>query len=312
MEQAKTHYILVTPVKNEKDNLPRLIKSIKSQTLKPTLWVVVDDESTDGTGVLLEHLQSECDFVRITSSEEGKRDASIDRYGVIVRKGFDFAIEECKLHDLNYNYLGLVDADLWLEDAYFAKIVAGFERNCNVGMASGAIWEKIDDGFVLRQSSNNEPNFTAAGMVMRRRCYEEAGGFPTTSGPEFVLAIKVLTHGWKIDCFLDTVGIHMRRSGQKIGQWKGFAKCGEIHYMLNYHPVDALLLIGYFTFSKPYAAKGPTIAGLAFFWGYLHGFIYRKERIADTDVVTYFQRSWKHSVINLLKTVSSLAKKHAS
>ena len=298
-ESLTRSYVLVTPVKNESDNLPRLIKSIMSQTVKPALWVLVDDESTDGTELLLRRLQSECEFVRVISSEEGKRSDSIDKYGVIVRKGMDFAIQQCKSTHLNYDYIALVDADLWLEKSYFEKIILGLEGNSKVGLASGAIWEKIGHDLILRQSSQGKPDFTAAGMVMRRECYESVGGYPKTAGPEFVLAIKARSKKWEMKCFPDAVGIHMRRSGQKIGQWKGFSKCGEIHYKINYHPVDALLLGIYFTFCKPYALNGPTISGLAFFSGYVQSFIFRKEKLADPDVIYYFYENWRLSVKNI-------------
>ena len=47
-------YILVTAAKNEGKNLPELIQSVAEQTIKPLLWVIVDDASTDNTPQILE------------------------------------------------------------------------------------------------------------------------------------------------------------------------------------------------------------------------------------------------------------------
>ncbi len=309
LEHATPRYVLVTPVKNEKEYLPQLINSIKSQTIKPVLWVIVDDESTDGTHLLLKQLQNEVEFVKVISSEEGKRNASIDRYGFVVRKGIDFGTKTCKLKNIDFDYIGLADADLLLDSSYFAKVIASMERNRNVGMASGAFLEKIGNDFVLRQGSSNKSDFTAAGMLIRRKCYDQAGGFPTAVGPEFILSIKTLYHGYQIKSFPNALGIHMRQSGQKIGQWKGFLKCGEIHYMLNFLPIDALLLVGYFTFSRPYAVKGPTISGLAFLAGYLNGFFSRKPKIPDPVVIAYFQKNLNNSLKNFLSTISYFLRK---
>lgn len=50
MEGDSSHkYIVVTPCKNEGENLPNLIASVVAQTIMPVLWVIVDDGSTDTT-----------------------------------------------------------------------------------------------------------------------------------------------------------------------------------------------------------------------------------------------------------------------
>ena len=41
-------YIITTPTKNEEKNLPILIQLMEMQTIKPVLWVIVD-ESEDKT-----------------------------------------------------------------------------------------------------------------------------------------------------------------------------------------------------------------------------------------------------------------------
>ena len=49
-------YIVVTPCRNEEKKLPNLVQSITAQTIRPALWVIVDDGSTDKTGEII----SEC------------------------------------------------------------------------------------------------------------------------------------------------------------------------------------------------------------------------------------------------------------
>ena len=46
-------YIVVTPCRNEEMSHPNLVQSITAQTIKPSLWVIVDDGSTDKTGELI-------------------------------------------------------------------------------------------------------------------------------------------------------------------------------------------------------------------------------------------------------------------
>ncbi|MCK4736138.1 MAG: glycosyltransferase, partial [Methanophagales archaeon] len=46
-------YIVVTPCRNEEKNIPNLVQSITAQTIRPALWVIVDDGSTDKTGEII-------------------------------------------------------------------------------------------------------------------------------------------------------------------------------------------------------------------------------------------------------------------
>ena len=42
-------YIIISPVRNEEKAIELTIKSVISQIIKPILWVIVDDGSTDNT-----------------------------------------------------------------------------------------------------------------------------------------------------------------------------------------------------------------------------------------------------------------------
>ena len=51
-------YILLTLGKNEGDNLEELFKSIDHQILKPSLWIFINDGSTDNTEEILNSLSN--------------------------------------------------------------------------------------------------------------------------------------------------------------------------------------------------------------------------------------------------------------
>ena len=46
-------YILITPVKNEENNLSQTLNSLLHQDVKPKLWVIVDDNNIDKTSKVL-------------------------------------------------------------------------------------------------------------------------------------------------------------------------------------------------------------------------------------------------------------------
>ena len=57
-------YIVVTPCRNEEKNLPNLMQSMTAQTIKPALWVIVDDGSTDRTPEIIEKAKEKYDWIK--------------------------------------------------------------------------------------------------------------------------------------------------------------------------------------------------------------------------------------------------------
>ena len=49
VDSTMLKYILVTPAKNEGKHLPKVAEAVIDQVVLPTLWVIVDDGSTDET-----------------------------------------------------------------------------------------------------------------------------------------------------------------------------------------------------------------------------------------------------------------------
>jgi poly-beta-1,6-N-acetyl-D-glucosamine synthase len=65
-------YAVVTPARNEEENIRRLGAALTAQTQPPAEWVVVDDGSTDGTLDVLSALASEHDWIRTVTTPEAK------------------------------------------------------------------------------------------------------------------------------------------------------------------------------------------------------------------------------------------------
>src|SRR5579863_5388900 len=53
--QSRLHrYVLMTSAYNEEATIARVIESVLAQTLRPELWVVVSDGSSDGTDEIIQ------------------------------------------------------------------------------------------------------------------------------------------------------------------------------------------------------------------------------------------------------------------
>jgi glycosyltransferase involved in cell wall biosynthesis len=60
---VKTKYILVTAVHNEEELIEGTIKSVIAQTIRPRKWIIVDDDSTDGTIGIVKRYEAQYDFI---------------------------------------------------------------------------------------------------------------------------------------------------------------------------------------------------------------------------------------------------------
>ncbi|TFG41195.1 MAG: glycosyltransferase, partial [Bacteroidia bacterium] len=86
------NYLLVTACKNEAENLPDLIKSVIAQTIKPIVWVIVDDGSTDKTSSILKFYSTRYTWIHVIRLYESKRDLGT-HYAKVVEIGFKYAIQ---------------------------------------------------------------------------------------------------------------------------------------------------------------------------------------------------------------------------
>jgi len=143
VRKTNMKYFIITPTKNEEKNLPTLIQLIEMQTIKPVLWVIVD-ESSDNTVEIIRGLTTKYNWVKSIFLKKNKGYLGIN-YGIACKTGFDFAIEYCKQHGIEYDYIGLIDADAIIEKDLFQKLMMEFEKDPELGIASGIErWKSLE------------------------------------------------------------------------------------------------------------------------------------------------------------------------
>jgi hypothetical protein len=64
-EVASQRLLVVTPTHNEADHIERVVGAVAAQSRPPDEWIVLDDNSTDGTGELLRALAGRVPFMRV-------------------------------------------------------------------------------------------------------------------------------------------------------------------------------------------------------------------------------------------------------
>lgn len=126
-------YAIVTPAFNEAENLPKLIKSVKNQSILPTKHIVVNDASTDGTEHLLELYKGFSPwFDFITIWEKGKRSGSHV-------KAMNVGVDCLKRYYVDWDYLVVLDADVELSNPRHIENLITIMKKRGASIISGQL-----------------------------------------------------------------------------------------------------------------------------------------------------------------------------
>jgi len=284
MTKKSHQYIIITACKNEGENLPDLIKSVVTQTLRPKIWVIVDDGSTDDTQEIIENAMKKHDWIKSTRLDNQVRDLGL-HLAQVMKIGFDYAISYCHEIGIEYNYLGNLDGDLTLPTTFYVNLMKEFEKDSRLGVASGGTIHIIDNHTVHAKVSMDEPS--GGHMLIRRECFDECGGIPVSYATDSVIKAKAKLKGWKTKRFEENIATEIRDVGSAEGYWKGSIHRGKSAYYLNVNPIHVLIR------GIIYSLKNPPYMGIAYILGYANDFIKRKEQIKDIEVRDYFWNKWK-------------------
>ena len=280
-------YILVTPCKNEEESLDMLIQSICEQTIPPALWVIVDDGSTDKSPEIISKAVEKFSWLHSLRLTEEPRDLGI-HVSEVYRAGFEFAISYCSKEKMYYDYIGVVDADLYVEHDYFEILINEFEKESSLGVVSGHVGNKVNGRVIWSDFRADLPNGGA--RLWSRKCFEETGGYAVTCSPDSVSNVKAMLHGWDTKQIKDTTAISTRPYASAQGQWFGYRKLGSNNYYIGYSPLHVLLKGMKLLYSKDgYTKSG---VGLAYIYGYFNSYILRKPRIEDEEILQHYGKKW--------------------
>ncbi|MDQ1275242.1 MAG: hypothetical protein QG610_815 [Euryarchaeota archaeon] len=277
---SKGKYLLITPARNEEKNLPKVSKSVTGQKIIPALWIIVDDGSTDNTPYILEDLKAKYSWIRSIRLPPRPRDITF-HYSYVCKQGFDYSLEYCRENGIEYDYIGLLDADTILEEHYFKKLIYEFETDSSLGIASGGVYYDIGGKLSREVSDKNLPRGT--GRLWRKACFLDTGGYQVEPSPDSISNTKAILRGWQLKQYADVIEVQTRKTSAGEGLWKGYVKNGWMAYY-----VDKSLPMVLFN-TLYYCLKYPHYTGIAYFYGYLNSAVKREKKIQDMEIRTYYK-----------------------
>jgi len=122
--RTDNRYFLISPVKNEEKYVRRTLESVIAQTLKPLQWIIVDDNSDDGTPAILAEYSRRVDWIKVLKVERagGRRLGSAE----IIAFNFGFAL----IRNAEFDFVVKLDSDLEFPKDYFERLVSKFHSDC--------------------------------------------------------------------------------------------------------------------------------------------------------------------------------------
>jgi glycosyltransferase involved in cell wall biosynthesis len=270
-EPAGRRIVIVAPVRDEAEYLQGTIDSIVAQKLKPVEWLLVDDGSTDDTYAIAERASREHPWIRVIK----RQDRGVRAVGPGVVEAFYFGYDQILTTD--YDFICKMDGDIEIGPDYFSTLVDYFEKDPQLGAASGKIFLEEGGGLVEERASDE----MVAGMVnfYRRQAFQAIGGFVRQVHWDGIAYHKARITGWRTRSIRNPklAIIHKRLMGSSHqGIWHGRMRWGRGQYFMGTHPVYIIPMGVYRMAEKPFV-----IGGLGIICGYFKALLEGMQRYED-------------------------------
>jgi glycosyltransferase involved in cell wall biosynthesis len=279
-------YAVISPVKDEAAFIEATINSMVNQTIKPAVWVIVNDGSRDRTASITQLYSQEHSWIRLIN----RQDTGIRKRGKGVIEAFYAGY---KTLEEPYDFIVKLDGDVTFGPDYFEALLHRFSTDPQLGIAGGVLYEKPDGKtWILYTASDHVRGCT---KVYRRECFEEIGGLVASMGWDGIDEWKALAKGWKVQSFLDLKIYHYRYTGAATGLLKSCFEQGKGAYRMGYHPIFMIARGFHQMKYKPYI-----VGGITMICAYFLAWMQKQELLADPIVIKYIRQTQMKMLAGLI------------
>lgn len=277
-------YCLITPCRDEADYARRTLESIKSQTVKPALWVIVDDGSTDATPQILQEYASQLPYLRIVRRD----DRGVRSVGPGVMEAFYAGVDSIPPEEWeSFEFICKLDLDLDIPPGYFEEIIRRMHADPRIATCSGSPYFLSPGGAKVSEACGEE---TSVGMIKfyRRSAWEETGRFIRALTWDAIDCHICRYHGWIARSWTDEAiqFHHLRPMGSSHKSWwTGRVRHGAGQWFMGTTPVY-MVASSLFRMTRPPYVVG----GAGMLWGYFGSMFKGKPRYPDADLRRFLRR----------------------
>ena len=282
----------MTAAYNEEAVIEKTLTSVVSQTVLPRRWVIVSDGSTDRTDQIVEGYAKRYGFItflRLTRTPGRSFGSKVKA----LQKG-------CKLlDDVEFEFIGNVDADVSLEPTYFEQLIHHFEQCRELGLLAGFVHEQ-QGGRFRRRSSNRVDSIPHCAQLLRRECYEDIGGYAVLryGGEDWYAQTCAKMKGWGAQALPALVICHHRHTGGGSNVLRDRFRLGRLDYSFGSDPM--------FEICKCVVrlAETPMVVGaLTRLAGFIWSYLCQDERPVSNEFVTFLRSEQKAKMLSLFRNL---------
>ncbi|MEX0653278.1 MAG: glycosyltransferase [Phycisphaeraceae bacterium] len=281
-------YCIISPCRDEAAYARRTLESVTRQSVPPTLWVIVDDGSSDATPHILAEYARRFDYIRVIHRDNlGER-----RVGPGVIDAFYAGLDTVDLDQ--FACLCKLDLDLELPPRYFETLIDRMQAQPRLGTCSGKPYfpgptnhDKDRGGELISEGCGDEMSVGMA-KFYRTACFKQIGGFVREVMWDGIDCHRCRMLGWTARSWdePDLRFLHLRPMGASHrGIVTGRMRHGFGQYFMG---TD----LAYMTASALFRMTCPpyVIGGAAMWWGYVHAMLTRQPRYDDLEFRRFLRR----------------------
>lgn len=281
-------YVLMTAAHNEEALIERTIRSVLAQTIRPELWAIVSDASTDRTDQIVEQYASQHEFIRFT---QVKRPAgrNFGSKGIALR-------EACKLLEgASYQFIGNIDADIFVEPNFFENLIDYFGYHPQLGIAAGFIYETRDGEFHSR-AANRVDSVPHGAQLVRRECYEAISGYSVFKygGEDWYAQQCAKMKGWQAAAIPHLKAFHARSTGAATNLLRHQFRLGRLDHSFGSDPVFEFLKCSVRLTEKPVL-----LGAFLRFWGFTWSSLRMEKRPVSREFVAFLRQEQRAKILRL-------------
>jgi hypothetical protein len=256
----RAHLAIVICFLNEAEHLPMLLESLTRQSEPPDQVLLVDDGSTDDSGMIAERCAAR--WPHVTALRRPARPAQTDRLAQAPElQAFAWGVSQLTP---GWDIVAKLDGDLDLSVDLCEGIRNQFAADERLGIAGSYLSLITPDGRLEREPHRPD-HVRGATKFYRRACFEAIEPLPAFLGWDTIDELRARQRGWATRSFSPSAGdtIHLRPTGAHDGRLRAHRRWGQCAWAYGSHPLWVVLGALRRARRRPYI-----LAGASFWWGW--------------------------------------------
>ena len=260
------NFYIIIPVHNEEKYISQTLQSIVNQILKPKKLVVVNDNSSDNTGLIINDFVKRFDWIQKVENKS----SNFHLPGTKTINAFYAGYE---ILDEDYDVLCKFDGDLIFEPNYLSSLKVNFENNPRLGMFGGVCYIKKENNWILENLSQNN-HIRGALKAYRKECFFQVGKLRRAIGWDTLDELLAQYYQWEV-LVDDSLKVkHLKPTGFNYSKGSTLLQ-GEAIYRMRLGRLLTLIIA---------IKRGMVVQSFGAFWSYLKGYSIAKKNKAPFTV----------------------------